>query len=30
LGYRQDSLAVIADSFGRATFEVYRLVRISE
>jgi hypothetical protein len=25
-GYRQDNLSVISDSFGRPTFEVYRLV----
>jgi hypothetical protein len=30
LGYRRDSVAVIADSFGRPTFETYRLVRASE
>jgi 4-amino-4-deoxy-L-arabinose transferase-like glycosyltransferase len=30
LGYRRDSVAVIADSFGRPTFEAYRLVRASE
>jgi hypothetical protein len=30
LGYRRDGVAAIADSFGRPTFEVYRLVRVSQ